>query len=186
MAADLVILLVDDKLYGSRMVVSTCQEAGGEHLPGGRGVRAFTIRGCWESHPLMSFQGLILPMLSIFSRINPASSKVNVTLAAIAEVPGLQEYLVCRMRLLTECAEMRDPSLDDTDSVTDWDMAIHVISTFFNVAMDRFYSLFDAVQARAGVEVQDTMVEIWQVQMPVLDGRYHSLWSTLDRLRKSL
>ncbi|CAI5506882.1 unnamed protein product [Closterium sp. Naga37s-1] len=52
--------------------------------------------------------------------------------------------------------------------------------------MDRFYSLFDAVQARADVEVLDTMVEIWQVQMPVLDGRYHSLWSTLDRLRKSL
>ncbi|CAI5537652.1 unnamed protein product [Closterium sp. Naga37s-1] len=101
---------------------------------------------------------------------NPASSKVNVARAAIAEVPGLQECLVCCMRLLTECAEMRDPSLDDTDSVTDWDVAIHVIITFFNLTMDRFYSLFDAAQARADAELLDTMVEIWQVQKPVFDG----------------
>ncbi|CAI5945837.1 unnamed protein product [Closterium sp. NIES-65] len=116
---------------------------------------------------------------------NPASSKVNVTLAAIVEVEGLQEYLIGCMRLLTQRGMIRDLSRDD-DNINDWDAAFHVIISFFNLTMDRFYSLFDAAQASNDMQEVEGMLEKWQREKPVFDGRYHSIRSVIYRLRKSL
>ncbi|CAI5953182.1 unnamed protein product [Closterium sp. NIES-65] len=177
----LVIVLADDKLFGRKKVVSICREA--VACGPSRSVSA------GNHSRFVSFQGVILPMLRVICQLeffnNPASSKVNVTLAAIVEVEGLQEYLISCMRLLTQRGMIRDLSRDD-DNITDWDAAFHVIISFFNLSMDRFYSLFDAAQASNDMQEVEGMLEKWQREKPVFDGKYHSIRSVIYRLRKSL
>ncbi|GJP50064.1 hypothetical protein CLOM_g9208 [Closterium sp. NIES-68] len=181
-ASDLVIVLADDKLFGRKKVVSICQEA--VACGPSRSVSA-------GNHTrFVSFQCVVLPMLRVICQPeffnNPASSKVNVTLAAIVEVGGLQEYLISCIRLLTQRGEIRDLARDEADGITDWDVAFHVIISFFNLTMDRFYSLFDVAQASADMEELEAMLERWQAAKAVFDGKYHGLRSTIYRLRKSL
>ncbi|GJP61447.1 hypothetical protein CLOP_g18608 [Closterium sp. NIES-67] len=180
-ASDLVIVLANDKYYGRKKLISICQEA--------------VACGPSESvsvgtHPKkVSFQSVLLPMLRVICQPefcnNPASSKVNTTLAAIVEVEGFQEYLVSCMRLLTQRGTIGDSEKNDV-GVKDWDTAFQIVISFFNLTMDRFYSLFDATQASTDMQELESMLGKWQAEKPVFDGKYHSLCSTISRLRKSL
>ncbi|GJP50063.1 hypothetical protein CLOM_g9207 [Closterium sp. NIES-68] len=181
-ASDLVMVLADDKLYGRKKLLSICKEAvscgPSKSLSAG-------------SHPrTVSFQSVILPMLQVICQPaffnNPASSKVNTTLAAIAEVEGFQEYLVTCMRLLTQRGMIRDLGRGEDDGIKDWDVAFGIVFSFFHETMLRFYSLFDAAQASKDLQELESMLAKWQGEKPVFDGKYHHLWSVIYRLRRAL
>ncbi|CAI5492240.1 unnamed protein product, partial [Closterium sp. Naga37s-1] len=177
----LVIDLANDKYFGRKKLISICQEAvacgsSDSVAAGNNSKRVF-------------FQSVLLPLLRVVCQPefcnNPASSKVNTTLATMVEVEGFQEYLVNCMRLLTQRGTIGDLEKKD-DGVNDWDTAFQIIINFFHLTMDRFHSLFDATQASTDMQQLEAMLQKWQIEKPVSDGKYHSLYSAIRRLRKSL
>ncbi|CAI5506821.1 unnamed protein product, partial [Closterium sp. Naga37s-1] len=186
----LVIVLADDKLYGRRKLLSICDEA--VCCGAARSVSA-------GNHPrTVSFQSVILPMLQVICQPaffnNPASSKVNTTLAAIAEVDGFQDYLVACMRLLTQRGMIRDlgrsdggrDGRGDDNGMREWDVAFGIVLSFFHETVLRFHSLFAAAQASRDLQELEGMLERWQGEQPVFDGRYHHLQSVIYRLRRAV
>ncbi|CAI5462650.1 unnamed protein product [Closterium sp. Yama58-4] len=121
---------------------------------------------------------------------NPASSKVNTTLAAMAEVDGFQEYLVACMRLLTLRGMIRDlgraDGRGDDGGIREWDVAFGIVLSFFHETMLRFHSLFAAAHASRDLQELEGMLERWQREQPVFDGSYHHLRSVIYRLRRAV